>query len=51
VLAGGDRRPPLHLGGRGLRERRAEPGPHGGRERRENGMVSDGGEASEGVSG
>ena len=50
VLAGGDRRPSLHLRRRRLRERRAEPGPHGGRERREHRVIRDGVEASEGVS-
>ena len=50
VLAGGDRRPSLRLGGRRLRERRAEPGPHGGRERREHRVIRDVVEASEGVS-
>ena len=50
VLAGGDRRPALHLGRRRLRERRAEPGPHGGRERLEHRVIRDGVEASEGVS-
>ena len=50
VLAGGDRRPSLQLRRRRLRERRAEPGPHGGRERREHRVIRDGVEASEGVS-
>ena len=37
-----DRRPPLHLRPGRLRERRGEPGPHGGRERPEHVVISDG---------
>jgi hypothetical protein len=50
VLARDDRGPALLLRRGGFRERRGEPGPHGGREGRENGVLGDGVEASQRVS-